>query len=116
MLRADPVFADMGRVLGYVLFFVDITDRKKIEMGKKQFQNSIVAIVGDTQSAPNNRRDLLYRNLLSAAVNNAKLAAMEVSDDMDIESVPVMLDSIRSSVSTTSELLHQLLTLSVEED
>lgn len=116
LLRADPVFAEMGRVLGYVLFFVDITDRLKIELGKKQFQNGIVAIVGDTRSAPARQRDLLYRNLMSSAVNNARLAAMEVSDDMDIESVPLMLDSIRDSVATTSELLHRLLELSREED
>ncbi len=116
LLRADPVFAELGRVLGYVLFFADITDRLKIELGKKQFQNGIVAIVGDTRDAPGDQRDLLYRNLLASAVNNAKLAAMEVSDDMDFESVPVMLDSIRSSVSNTSELIHKLLELSQQED
>ena len=35
---------------------------------------------------------------------------------MDVESLPVMLDSIRSSVSNTSELLHKLLELSREEE
>ena len=116
MLRADPVFAEMGRVLGYVLFFVDVTDRKKLELGKKQFQNSIVAIVDDNQVVPNVRHDLAYRNLLSSAVNNARLAVMEVSDDMDIDAVPAMLESIRSSVTNTSELLQVLLTLESEDD
>jgi PAS domain S-box-containing protein len=116
LLRADPVFADMGRVLGYVLFFADISDRKKIEQGKKKFQQSIVALAGDNKSVPSNRKDVLYHNLLSSAVNNAKLAAMEIGDDMDFDAVPQMLDSIKDSVSTTSELLRQLLARDSDSD
>jgi deoxyribodipyrimidine photolyase-like uncharacterized protein len=106
----------MGRVLGYVLFFADISDRKKIEQGKKKFQQSIVALAGDNKSVPSNRKDVLYHNLLSSAVNNAKLAAMEIGDDMDFDAVPQMLDSIKDSVSTTSELLRQLLARDSDSD
>lgn len=115
MLRADPVFAELGRILGYVLFFADITDRKKIERGKKQLQKNIIELTSADKSAVNIKKDVLYHNLLSSAVNNAKLAAMEIGDDMDVEAVPGMLDSIQDSVSTTSELLRQLLSR-YEED
>jgi len=109
MLRADPVFAEMGRVLGYVLFFVDVTDRKKIEQGKKQFQKSILSFANSHQFELGDKKDVTYRNLLLSVLNNAKLAAMEIGDDTDIEAVPEMLKAIQSSVSTTDEMLRQLL-------
>ncbi len=115
-LRADPVFVEMGRLLGYVLLFVDVTNRKKIERGKQQFQKSILGIASENQAVPDDKQGVAYLNLLSSALNNAKLAAMEISDDLDFDSVPRLLDSIQDSVSTTGDMLRQLLSRNADRD
>ncbi len=42
LVRADPVFAAPGRVLGFVLLFADLTDRKAAESARRRFQDGIV--------------------------------------------------------------------------
>ena len=42
LVRADPVFAAPGRVLGFVLLFADLTERKAAESARRRFQDGIV--------------------------------------------------------------------------
>jgi PAS domain-containing protein len=115
LLRADPVFAAVNRVLGYVLFFTDLTDRKAGEAARRRFQEGIMETHRDSGIRLNTQADLIYRNLLSPVIGNAKLAALEITDGMDLDSVPGMLDSVSESVSRTASLLERVVSRSVED-
>lgn len=52
---------------------------------------------------------LLYRNLLSSVVSNAQLAALEITDGVDLSRMPLMLDSVQNSVTRSAELLEHLI-------
>ena len=54
------------------------------------------------------KADLVYRNLLAAVVGNAQLAALEITDGVDLGRMPKMLESVRTSVTRTAELLEHL--------
>lgn len=109
LLRADPVFAPGHRVLGFVLFFADVTHRKTIDAARRRFQEGIVSSHRETGPRLDTKIDLIYRNLLSSVVSNAKLAALEISDGMDLDRVPGMLEAVRDSVARTRNLLRHLL-------
>ena len=42
MVRADPVFSTPERVLGFVLLFTDVTERKSVETARRRFQEGLV--------------------------------------------------------------------------
>lgn len=108
MLRADPVFSAPDIVLGYVLLFTDLTDRRYAETARRQFQEEIV----DRHRVPavplDSRNALTYRRLLASVVGNAQLAALEITEGVELAQVPFMLDSIQTSVDRAAELLERL--------
>jgi hypothetical protein len=53
--------------------------------------------------------DLVHKNLLSSILENAQLAALEITDGVDIGRMPGLLDSVQSSVDRSSELLRHLI-------
>ena len=55
------------------------------------------------------KSDLVYRNVLSAVVSNAQLAALEITDGVDAARMPEMLASVQASVTRTAELLEHLM-------
>jgi two-component system, chemotaxis family, sensor kinase Cph1 len=107
MVRADPVVGPNNRVLGFVLIFSDLSDRKAAEMARTQFQEDIAR-----GQRPSLRLDssasMLYQELAASAVENAQLAALEVTHGAEITRMPEMLDSIRSSTSRTLDILEHL--------
>jgi light-regulated signal transduction histidine kinase (bacteriophytochrome) len=109
MLRADPVVAEGYRVLGFVLFFTDITDRKMLDVARRSFQEGIVNDHRRNEPELDDQADLLYRNLADGVLSNAKLAALEISDGADLESVPRMLESVHDSATRARALLRHLL-------
>ena len=50
----------------------------------------------------------MFRNLLASVVGNAQLAALEITDGVDLAQVPAMLESVQSSVERAAELLERL--------
>jgi hypothetical protein len=54
------------------------------------------------------RGDLVYRNLLGTIVGNAQLAALEITDGVDLGRMPHMLEGVQVSVARTAELLARL--------
>jgi PAS domain S-box-containing protein len=109
MIRADPVFSSPNRVLGFVLLFTDLTDRKAGEAARRRFQDGIVAehppLPGPIETHP----DLLFKTLLSTILENAQLAALEITDGVEIARMPEMLESIRASVVRASSVLEHLI-------
>ena len=109
LVRADPVFSSPNRVLGFVLLFTDLREQKEAESARRRFQEDIIERHRITPSRLESRADLLYRNLLSSVVSNAQLAALEITDGVDLSRMPIMLDSVQHSVTRSAELLEHLI-------
>ena len=107
MVRADPVIAPHDRVLGFVLIFSDLSDRKAAEMARARFQEEISGARRTTLRLDPNA-SLVYKELAASTVENAQLAALEVTHGAETSSMPEMLESIRSSTSRTLDILEHL--------
>ncbi len=107
MVRADPVIGPHDRVLGFVLIFSDLSDRKAAETARTRFQEDIAGGRRPSLRLDSNA-SLLYQELAASAVENAQLAALEVTHGAEISRMPEMLDSIRSSTSRTLDILEHL--------
>ncbi|GLH81743.1 phytochrome [Bradyrhizobium sp. SSBR45G] len=107
MVRADPVIAPQDRVLGFVLIFSDLAERKAAEAARARFQEEI-----DGKRRPSLRLDqsasLIYKELAASTVENAQLAALEVTHGAQAGSMPEMLESIRNSTARTLEIIEHL--------
>jgi hypothetical protein len=109
LARADPVFSSPDRVLGYVLLFTDASEREAAAKARGRFQDSIIERHRGFAVKLDSKSDLVFRNLLSTVVENAQLAALEITDGVDAARIPGMLESVRSSVSRTAEVLKILI-------
>ncbi|MFX7071674.1 hypothetical protein ABTI09_20500, partial [Acinetobacter baumannii] len=75
----DPVQPSRDRTLGFVLIFSDITDRKAAEAARSRFQEGIIQSSRINSVRLDTKSDLVYQNLLSSVVENAQLAAFEIT-------------------------------------
>ncbi|HQT75638.1 MAG TPA: GAF domain-containing protein [Rhodopila sp.] len=108
LVRADPVFVPRARLLGFVLMFTDLTERKAAEAARKRFQASVIEQRRPMMGRFDSQADLIFRNILSVVVENAQLAALEIADGVDPAQMPDMLEAIQRSVSRTAEKLGYL--------
>jgi PAS domain S-box-containing protein len=109
LVRADPVLATPGRVLGFVLLFTDLTERKAAESARRRFQARIIDSRNEYAGQLGSRDALLFRTLLSAVVANAQLAALEITDGVEPARLPQMLEGVRASVARAAEVLQHLI-------
>ncbi len=109
VVRADPVYASPGRVRGFVVLLTDNTVQKAAAAARRQFQEGLAERHRSDSIRAGNLTDLAYQTLMSTVVENAQLAALEITDRADVEKMPQMLESVRASVSRTAELLEQLI-------
>lgn len=107
-LRADPVLASSERVLGFVLLFTDLADQRAAEAARRQFQEGIIERHWVTAVRMDSKADLIYRDLLSSVVDNAQLAALEITDGVDPARMSDMLQSVQSATTRSAELLAHL--------
>lgn len=108
LVRADPVFSSPGKVLGFVLLFMDLTERKAAESARSRFQESVVDRNALFSAKLDPKADHIYRTLLSPVMENAQLAALEISDGLDTTRMADMLGSVQASVYRTAEVLAHL--------
>ncbi len=108
LLRADPVLGRPGRSLGYVLMFTDLTERKAAREARQRFQEDLIVggrvLVGPLES----QADLIFHNSLSSIMENAQLAALEITDGLDAAQIPYMLQTVQTSVRRAIEILETL--------
>ena len=108
-VRAEPVFASLERKLGFVLHFAEIADRRTAGMARQRFQDDMI----DHSLARSGKLDPLgdrtYKALLASVIENAQLAALEITYGVDVARMPPLLQAVRTSVSRTSDLLEHLL-------
>ncbi|WP_375459441.1 PAS domain-containing protein [uncultured Enterovirga sp.] len=109
LLRADPVLTSSGRLLGYVLLFADLTERKAAETARRRFQDGILEPHRPMTGRLDTRMDLVFHNVLSSIIENAQLAALEITDSLEVSRMPHMLESVRCSVERTTEVLEQFM-------
>jgi two-component system, chemotaxis family, sensor kinase Cph1 len=108
MMRADPVFAGPQRVLGFVLLFTDLKERKDAEVARQRFQREILAVHHLRGERVDSEADLLFRNLLSPVAENAQLAALEITEGVELARMPGLLEGVQVSFARAAELLGQL--------
>ena len=109
LVRADPVFSSPNRVLGFVLLFTDLTERKASEAARRRFQEGIVDGQRKLSGPLETQGDLVFQTLLGAIVENAQLAALEITDGADLARMPQLLESVRVSVARAAEVLEHLM-------
>lgn len=109
MVRADPVQPSRDRTLGFVLIFSDIADRKAAEAARSRFQEGIIQSNRINSVRLDSKTDLVYQNLLSSVVENAQLAAFEITYGVETGRIAEMLESVRNSTLRTAEVLEHLI-------
>ena len=108
LVRADAVLSAPDRVLGFVLLFTDLTGRKAAEGARRHFQEGILQSYRRRAGRVKSESDLKFQNLMSNVVENAQLAALEITDGVDVSAMPSMLESLLRSVSRTAEVMDQI--------
>ncbi len=108
LIRADPVVSGPERVLGFVLLFTDLADQKRAEAARRRFQDEIPLRHRHAASPPDSGADREFQALMSSIVENAQLAALEITGGVELAQMPDMLESLRTSVSRAAEVLEQL--------
>ena len=109
LVRADPVFSSPDRVLGFVLLFTDLSERKAGEAARRRFQDDIVGNHRMASGPLETHPDLMFQTLLATIVENAQLAALEITDGVDVARMPDLLESIRASVDRAATVLQHLI-------
>lgn len=108
-IRADAVLSAPGRVTGFVLLVTDLTEQKTAEAARYRFQERIFERGRPMSTRLNAKGDRVFQSLLSHVVENAQLAALEITDGGETARMPELLDSVRASVSRTRRVLEHLI-------
>ncbi len=109
LVRADPVFSAPDRVLGFVFLFNDLTRRKDADAARRRFQDGIVERHRPRSGRLDSDEDVVFRTLLASIVENAQLAALEITDGVEATRMPELLDSVQASVQRAAEVLEGLI-------
>jgi len=109
LVRADPVFSAPGRVLGHVLMITDAAERASADAARGRFQDGALQPHRSMAASLRSGEALLYRTLFGDISGNAQLAAMEITEGVDLARIPALLDSVQASVSRSAELLEHLI-------
>ncbi|WP_246221637.1 GAF domain-containing protein [Marichromatium bheemlicum] len=109
LVRGDPVFSAPGRVLGFMFLFTDLTGLKAAEDARQRFHAGIAARQRHAEAPSCGGHGERYRELFAAIIGNARVAALELADGVDLERVPAMVEGVEHSVSHTTTLLERLL-------
>ncbi|RTL73048.1 MAG: GAF domain-containing protein [Hyphomicrobiales bacterium] len=109
MVRADPVTSPGGGALGYVFTFSDLRERAAAEAARERFQYGIVERNEISLKRVETAGNPHHRQLFTSIIENAQLAAMEITESANIPHMPELLESVRASVSRSAELLDLLI-------
>lgn len=105
--RAEPVFASMDRTLGFIVHFDPLADRQAAEAARLRFQDAMIDRRLPRGDLGGGGAD--YQDVLAGVVENAQLAALEITYGLDAEGMGRMLEGVRASVARTADLLEHLI-------
>ena len=109
LVRADPVLSGPATALGFVVLFTEMRAQTRAEAARTRFQAGALK-PSHTLAVPlNSQEDVLYRSLFGNIAGNAQLAALEITDGVDLARMAELLDGVQASVSRSAELLEHLL-------
>ena len=91
-----------------MLLFTDLTERKAAEAARRRFQEGVIEQHRLTTTRFEPKAHIPYQNLLSSVLENAQLAALEITYGVDVSRMPEILESVRASVSRTADVLQHL--------
>ncbi len=109
LVRADPVFASPNRVRGFIVLFTDNSVNKAALTARRRFQERLLERHPLELNSGSTATDLAYYNMILSILENAQLAALEVTDRADVQKMPELLESIRTSVGRATEVLDFLI-------
>ena len=107
-IRADAIAGRDERTLGFVLMFSDLTERRGAETARRRFQESIVGSRRRLSSRLETNDEVRTQGLISQVIENAQLAALEVTDAADPANMRKLLEGIRNSVERSAQVLEHL--------
>jgi len=107
LVRADPVFVAGERVSGFVILFADLSDSKAAHSARRHFQEDILRNQRQFLTVAAGQ-DVAVQRLMSSVIENAQLAALEITEGTEVSEVPGLLDSVGVSVTRTVEVLEQI--------
>jgi len=114
-VRADPVLATSDRVLGFVLLFMDLTERKAADVARESFRHNVMSSQRRLMGRIETGSALTVEALMSRIIDNAQLAALEIADGLDTAGIPETLESVRASVARAAEVLEQISRTAAED-
>ena len=82
--------------------------RKAAEAARRRFQEGVIEQHRLTARRFEPKAHVPYQNLLSSVLENAQLAALEITYGVDVSRMPEILESVRASVSRTADVLQHL--------
>jgi hypothetical protein len=91
------------------VLFTDISVQKDAEHARARFQERIIDRSALSRLRLTTEGDAQFRKLMSVIVDNAQLAALEITDGLNPQRMPSMLDGVQASVARSTELLEILL-------
>lgn len=107
-VRADAVLASRDRVLGYVVLFTDLSERKAADFARERFRDNVMLSQRRLMGRIETNTALAVESLMSSIIDNAQLAALEIADGLDTTGIPETLESVRASVARAAEVLEQI--------
>ncbi len=108
LVRADPVLSSPDRTIGFVLTFTDLSGRKAAEAARRRFQEGVVQSHRRFMGKLDSPADLAFQNLMAGIIENAQLAALEITYGANTAGMSELLESLRTSVARTAEVLEHL--------
>jgi len=107
-VRADPVLASRDRILGYVILFTDLAERRAAETARQNFRDNLILSQRRLMRRIDSSAALAVEHVMSSIMDNAQLAALEIADGLDMAGIPETLESVRASVARAAEVLEQI--------
>jgi PAS domain S-box-containing protein len=108
MVRADPVIAQPNRILGFVLMFNDLAERKAAEAARSRFQERINGRRPQMTAKLDSSASVLFQDMMAPTIENAQLAALEITHGAEAVLMPEMLESVGQSTERTLEILRHV--------
>jgi len=96
-LRAEPVPARDGSVLGFIFIFSDLTDNKLADQARQHLEESLSRVGRGSVPAEGGE-------LIGALIANAGLAAMDIADGGDSPSVAPLLHEVEVATARATVL------------
>jgi hypothetical protein len=104
-LRAEPVPARDGSVLGFFLIFTDLSDSRRAAEARRHLEQSLSQVVQDQSASRTTEAGVAEpADVIGAILSNASLAAMDIADGNMGATVVPLLEELEASTRRATAL------------